>query len=719
MSHPKLAAITDSLARRHPELKEELRVVERVEAFTREAFGGKKRLSGKDYHEDHNLSVAQIVALEMGLGVAEVCVALLHDVLEETQCTRDDIVGLFEGSDLDGEEIARMVFGLSKIDSWEDEITFISDTEYIKKLIDAVSEDLRTMVIKIADVVHNTRDVRTLPRYRQKRFAVNNLEIWVWLCIRFGMGRYFRELARLSLWALDPKGFARIQRQIASIYTKNLHKIEEIKRDIEKALRGAGLDKLHVIPQMRHVHSWLLKQRSLHDLAGVHFRKFSDLVDFEVILDSEDPLDCYKCLGVLHRLFRAVPAGFQDYISERKYNLYSALHTKVVRKEDTLNIRIQTAEMKAIGEEGLLFFLSKEERPSPRFEIYQELLKALRDEKEIDSFMGHLRDFLVPEDVVVITPKRDLVYLPPSSSVIDFAFQIHTDLGLRLASCTINGETASIFSKLKSGDRVEVFTAESPVAKLFWKDHVRTPKARLALHAYYNKVYSQLAVRAGQGILRHALPDAATMIDEALLKGLRVKTHEELYEKIARGDLTVSEVISGIHRPVSKAPYRAIPINLLKWIIGYREGKARIGIAPGEVAIQFMECCRPAVGKDPAIGYLEDNKVVIHEARCKSVDSRRLERAFVVVWDLEEEHCARLNVWAENRPGIIASIATLLFEKNVNIRKIYSRESKGLPQITFELDVPALDRHLIEHLKSLSGVVSVTSDSISHKPKLL
>ncbi len=717
MTNPKLAAITAYLAGKYPELEDELRVVEAVESFTRKAFQGKKRLSGKDYHEDHNLSVAQIVALEMGLGVTEICVALLHDIFEETNCTYKDIVALFDGTSLDGEEIAHMVFGLSKIDSWEEEIRFISDTAYIKKLMHAVSEDLRTMVIKIADVVHNTRDVRTLPRYRQKRFAVNNLEIWVWLCIRFGMGRYFRELARLSLWALEPKGFSRIQRQIASIYTSNLHKIGEIKRDIEVAFTEAGLPHVRVIPQMRHVHSWLLKKRSLHDLGDVQFRNFSDLVDFEVILDSQDPLDCYKGLGIIHKLFRAVPSEFHDFISEKKYNLYSALHTKVVRKEDRLNVRIQTAEMKAIGEDGLLFFLSKKERPTPRFEAYQELLKALRDEQEIDSFIGRLSDFLVPEDVVVVTPKRDLVYLPPDSSVIDFAFQIHTDLGLRLKSCTINGEVTSIFSKLKSGDRVEVFAGESPLAKACWMDHVRTPKARLALHAYYNKVFSQLAVRTGEAVVRQSLPDVDARLDQQMLKNLRARTKEELYEKVGRGEVTLSEVISEFHRPGYKSPSRTLPVNLLKWILGYREGKARIKIAPGDVVLQFKECCRAAIGRDPAIGYLEDNKVVIHEARCKAITGILQERAFVVVWDLEQASCSLLNVWAENKPGIIASITGVLSENNINIRNISFRETRGLPQISLELDIEALDRQLLDHLRRISGVVRVTCDHVQMKSR--
>ena len=712
MGNPKLLSIQQHLAQSHPAVKRDLWILERVDDFTRHAFQGKKRLSGRDYHEDHNLSVAQIAALEMNLALPEVCVALLHDLLEETSCTQKDIVALFEDTVLDGEEISRMVYSLSKIDSLEDEVTIISDPEYIKKLMYSVSQDLRTMVVKIADVLHNTRDLRGLPRYRQKRFAINNLEIWAWLCIRFGMGRYFREIARLSLWALDPKGFARIQRQIASLYTRNLNKIDEITQEIGHAFAQEGFQHMQIVPQMRHVHSWLLKKPSLQDLQDVQFRRFSDLVDFEIVLESENPIDCYKALGIVHGMFRAIPGEFQDYVSERKYNLYSALHTKVVHKEDTLSLRIQTKEMKTVAEDGLLYFLAKGDRPFPRFETYQDLLKTLRDEKEIDSFMGHFKDFLVPEDVAVITPKKDLVYLPRRSSAIDFAFQIHTELGLRLHSCTINGEAASIFSTLKSGDRVEVFTADAPMAKVFWQDHVRTPKARLALHTYYNKNCSQLAVQVGSALLYHAFPNAEDVADISFLNKIRVRTKEELYEKIGRGDITLEEFISGEKRARQRGFLREIPVSLLKWVSGYRETRVKIKVAPAKVVVDPQECCRVTIGRDPVVGYIKDNKVVVHDTRCKAIDAQVQERAFLVVWDMEEETCSLLTISAEDRPDIIGSITTLLIEKNINIKKISSKEEKGLPHLSLLLDIPVLDGQVLEKIRNLPGVVKATSQSV-------
>ncbi|MEW6443477.1 MAG: HD domain-containing protein, partial [bacterium] len=704
---PKILAIQKQLQKTHPESSGELELLGKVEAFTRELFAGKKRLSGKEYHEDHNLSVAQIVAVEMELGLPEICVAILHDVLEETPCTRQDIVRLLEGSCLDGNEIARMVDGLSKIGYLEEEINLISDVEYIRKLMAAVSEDLRTLVIKIADVIHNTRDLRSLPRYRQKRFAMTNLEIWSWLCMRFGMGRYFRELARHSLWAIDPKGFSRVQRQIAALYSDNLEKIYAIRKEIESSLGAGGVSAHRVIPLMRHVHSRLLKERTLKDLREVRFRKFSDLVDFEIILSSRDEMDCYRALGILHRQYRAIPGEFHDYISESKYNLYSALHTKAVREEDILNLRILTREMKRIGEDGVVHFLARKEGMSPRFEAYQRLLKQLKEENEIEAFMGHLKDFLVPEDIVVMTPKRDLVYLPAGSTVLDFAFQIHTELGLRVEACSINGEAASIFSELRSGDRVEVFPSPQPCAKVFWREHVQTPKARLALQTHAHRLFHQLAAQVGHAILEQNVPDHEAVVLEWIEQDRARRREEDLFGMIGTGELTLTELLSQGSRPQARKLLRDFPVFFSRWIPGYREARPRISISLSQVGARFDPCCPNGRRKEGAIGHLENYSVVVHDPRCKTIDPRAQERSFMIEWAEEEETYSSLVVSAEDQPGVVASITSLLFARRINIKRISSKEKKGLPEIHFVLNTPVIDRQLMDELKNLPGVIHV------------
>ena len=708
----KVLAIKKHLQKLHPACAQDLDLIDKVEAFTRELFAGKKRLSGKDYHEDHNLSVAQIVAVEMELGLTEVCVAILHDLLEETACTPQDIVRLFEGTALDGHEMAHLVDGLSKIGYLEDEINLISDVEYIRKLMSAISDDLRTLVIKIADVIHNTRDLRSLPRYRQKRFAVTNLEIWSWLCMRFGMGRYFREIARHSLWALDPKGFSRIQRQIASLYSDNLEKIYAIRREIESTLADNALDAYRVIPLMRHVHSHLMKERHLKDLRDVRFRRFSDLVDFEIILASEDDMDCYRALGILHRRYRAIPGEFHDHISESKYNLYSALHTKTVRQEDILNLRILTREMKTIDEDGVLHFLSRREEMSPRFVAYQGLLKGLKEEKEIEAFIGHLKDFLVQEDIVVITPKKDLVYLPSGSTVLDFAFQIHTELGLRVEGCSINGEAASVFSELRSGDRVDVFPSRDPCAKIFWREHVQTPKGRLALQTYTHRVFHQLANEVGRSLLVQNVPDFESVVLDWISQDGAKRTEEELLGMIGTGEITMKGLLAKVSRPHGRKLLRDFPVLLSRWIPGYRETRPRIAILPSQVMVRMDECCSGQKRKEGCLAHLENYGVVVHDPRCKFLDPKAMERSFLIDWAEEEESCSMLTISAEDQPGVVASITSLLFARRINIKRISSKERKGLPQIEFILDTPVIDRQLLDELKNLPGVIHVAYQAI-------
>lgn len=710
----KTALIKKHLAKGHGYSERDIELIDRVEGFTRRFFAGKKRLSGKDYHEDHNLSVAQIVAVEMELGLAEVCTAILHDLLEETACTPRDIVRLFEGTGLDGEEIAGLVDGLSKIAYLEEEINLISDVEYIRKLMAAISEDLRTLVIKIADVVHNTRDLRSLPRYRQKRFAMTNLEIWSWLCMRFGMGRYFRELARHSLWALDPKGFSRIQKQIASLYTSNLEKIHVIRKEIESSLAGVGFRDHRVIPLMRHVHSHFMKERHLKDLRNVTFRKFSDLVDFEIVLASDDEMECYRALGVLHRRYRAIPGEFQDFISENKYNLYSALHTKTVRLEDILNLRILTREMKRIDEDGVLYFLSCKQAMSPRFLAYQELLKGLKEEKEVQAFMGHLKDFLVPEEIVVITPKRDLVYLPAGATVLDFAFQIHTELGLRAEACSINGEPASVFSVLRSGDRVEVMPSQEPCAKIFWKEHVLTPKARLALQNHAHRVFHQFACDVGRTLLAHRVENPEALVAEWIRRDGGRRSEEEMLGMLGTGEIGVGEFLSAAGKEHGKKMFWELSVLLSRWLPGYRESRPRVRVFPSRVDVRMDLCCAGQRSPEGAVGYLEGYTVVIHDPRCKLLgnDPKVLERSFFVEWAEEEERYSLLIISAEDQPGVVASITSLLFARRINIKRISSKERKGLPEIRFVLNAQRLDRHLLDELRNLPGVVHVACQSV-------
>lgn len=709
----KTSVIKKHLAKIHGYSEKDLELVDRVEEFTRTFFAGKKRLSGKDYHEDHNLSVAQIVAVEMELGLAEVCTAILHDLLEETSCTPRDMVQLFEGTLLDGEEIARLVDGLSKIAYLEEEINLITDVEYIRKLMAAISEDLRTLVVKIADVVHNTRDLRSLPRYRQKRFAVTNLEIWSWLCMRFGMGRYFRELARHSLWALDPKGFSRVQKQIADLYTRNLEKIQVIRKEIESSLEGVGFRGHRVVPLMRHVHSHLLKERYLKDLHNVTFRKFSDLVDFEIVLASNDEMDCYKALGVLHRRYRAIPGEFQDFISENKYNLYSALHTKAVRLEDVLNLRILTREMKRIDEDGVLYFLSSKEAMSPRFLAYQELLKGLKEEQEVQAFMGHLTHFLVPEEIFVITPKKDLVYLPAGATVLDFAFQIHTELGLRAEACSINGEPSSVFSVLRSGDRVEVLPSREPCVKVFWKEHVLTPKARLALQNYSHRVFHQFACEVGRALLAQKVENHVSLLAEWIRRDGGKRSEEDVLGMLGTGEISLGEFLSAAGRRQGRKMLWDFPVLLSRWLPVHRETRPRIRVFPSQVAVRLDLCCQGQRSREGVVGYLESYAVVIHDPRCKTVgDPRLLERSFFVEWAEEEESYSLLVISAEDQPGVVASITSLLFARRINIKRISSKERKGLPEIRFVLNTQRVDRHLLDALKSLPGVIHVTCQSI-------
>jgi (p)ppGpp synthase/HD superfamily hydrolase len=187
---------------------------------------------------------------------------------------------------------------------------------------------------------------------------------------------------------------------------------------------------------------------------------------------------------------------------------------------------------------------------------------------------------------------------------------------------------------------VEVLTGETTSAKIFWIDHVCTPKARIALHNYYNKIYSQLAVHVGKAILQHAFPNVDELVSIPLLKERHIKTKEELYEKIGRGEISLTEFIAGVKKPSQRPFFKEIPFNLLKWVLGYREARAKIKIAPAKVSLDFKDCCQVLIGKESVLGYLEDNKAVIHDAKCKFLDSRTQERTFYVLWDMEEEQCS-------------------------------------------------------------------------------
>jgi GTP pyrophosphokinase len=663
--------------------------------FAALAHDGQRRLSGEPYIV-HPLETAIILA-EMQLDEDTLVAALLHDSVEDTEVTLQKIEKEF------GSTIARLVDGVTKLDRLQFRSRQEQQAETLRKMFLAMADDLRVVLIKLADRLHNMRTLKYQPPVRQKAIALETQDIFAPLAHRLGISSIQWELEDLALRYLEPDKYYEIAENVAQKRADREKMIERAMAILEEHLEQLGI-KAEISGRPKNFFSIYRKMQS-----GKSFDEIYDLTALRIIVDSVK--DCYEVLGLVHSLWKPIPGRFKDYIAMPKPNMYQSLHTTVIaEKGETLEIQIRTWEMHRIAENGVAaHWLYKEGgRPNP---VLQEKLTWLRNILQWQQEIGDAQDFvegvridLFADEVFVFTPKGDVIDLPAGSIPLDFAYRIHTDIGHHCVGAKVNGRIVPLNHALSTGDIVEILTSkQSPGPSRDWINMVRTPGAKSKIRAFFKQKERAQNVEHGQEIVVRELKRMAVNISAAMssdaLKQVALYLHfdevEEMFSAVGYGGLSGQTVAARLAElaedQTEEQPDSVLaPSGQETPAKNTTDGVAVKGL--DNALIHFAHCCNPVPGDD-IVGYVTRGRgVSVHTSTCPNLMNlvRDKERLIEVYWEknVPREYPVKLQVQAMDRPGLLQELVAALSERRLNISAMQARTSKdGLATVDFTIVV--------------------------------
>jgi GTP diphosphokinase / guanosine-3',5'-bis(diphosphate) 3'-diphosphatase len=686
--------------------------------FSYNAHKDNYRASGEPYF-NHPYEVAMIVASEIPLDDISVASALLHDIVEDTNFTLEDIQAEF------GEKIARIVDGLTKITGiFESDNRGIIEAENYRKLLLALSTDVRVILVKFADRLHNMRTLEYLPEHKRKRIAQETLEIYAPLAHRFGLAQIKWELEDLAFKYLNPEAYEDIARRVAQTRKQREEYIKEFAKPIEKALAERGF-KFEISGRPKHLYSIYNKMVK----RGKAFEEIYDLFAVRIILDTEDKNDCWTVYGIVTDIYRAVPERFKDYITNPKSNGYRSIHTTVIGPGGKMvEVQIRTRAMHEIAEKGLAAHWKYKENITETDKQFEEWVKWVRDvlenQTDMTQFIEDLKLNLFQDEIYVFTPKGDLKVLPRGATPVDFAFEIHTEIGLRCIGAKVNGRIVPLDYKLKTGDQVEIITGKHRSPSKDWEKFVVTSKAKAQIRKWVNEEKRRL-IDVGKEIWDKKVKRAKLHInDDELLKIVRelykFDNLSKFYLAIAEDGIDVSELIKKIeerqkHKDIVPKQVEERKESVVEEII---KPLKVIAIDGGSNFLYtFAKCCNPVPG-DEIVGFVTRGEgIKIHRKDCVNVSKlkEKDEDRFVdVVWSKALDGMsfpAGIVIEGEDRPGMLKEITTVISGyQNTNIRMANVQSDGPIFHGLITVEVKDLEHLnvLMDKLRRINGVYSVS-----------
>ena len=698
--------------------------------MAKRAHEGQLRKDGSPY-VTHCVAAADI-SVDLGLDEDSICAALLHDVIEDTALTHADIAHSF------GTAVADIVEGVTKLTrvqytSKEDE-----QMENLRKMLMAMAKDIRVILIKIADRLHNMRTMDYQTPDKQRTKSLETMEIYAPIAHRLGMQQAKWELEDLSLRYLDPTGYQEITAYLDSRMADLEGFMSSVDEKIQTRLQSEGIE-ASIFSRIKHVYSIYRKMYAQKlDINGIF-----DLCAFRVIVDSLP--DCYNVLGVIHDMFKPVPGRFKDYISTPKPNMYQSLHTTVIGTEGIpFEVQIRTWEMHHTAEYGIAAHWKYKmdgasgvvrEGDEEKFAWVRHLLED-QQESDAQDFFHDLKIDMFADEVFVFSPKGDVINLPAGATPIDFAYNIHSDVGNHMVGAKVNGRIVTFDYALQNGDIVEIRTSKSaPGPSRDWLNIVKSGSARTKIKQWYKKERREENILRGMEMLedelRHNDLDLDDMQDEAImapvLKRLSYATPEDMYAAIGYGGVTAVRVANRM-RDEQKA-LMAEKKSVLDKVSAAaerreerakKEGKAVHGILVeglDNCLVKFSRCCTPVPG-DEIIGFITRGQgVSIHRKDCQNYRRRREDgesegRWIKVAWasQITDSYVTTITIAAKDRSGLVMDIATVLNSLNAKVRNLSARDNSGLALVVITLEVQG-SAELRQIMNKLASVPSVTEVS--------
>ncbi|MEX0992054.1 MAG: bifunctional (p)ppGpp synthetase/guanosine-3',5'-bis(diphosphate) 3'-pyrophosphohydrolase [Actinomycetota bacterium] len=688
--------------------KADIKQVQRAYAFAEQWHEGQTRASGEDFVE-HPLAVARILA-DLGLDTTTIVAALLHDVVEDTDLTLEQLEHEF------GAEVTQIVDGLTKLERIEFHSREEAQAENVRKMIVAMARDIRVLLIKLADRLHNMRTLSSMPREHQQTKATETLEIYAPLAHRLGVDRVKWELEDLAFKTLHPGPY----REIASLVEKRREErqeyLDEVSERARKKLREVGI-KAEIEGRPKHLYSIYEKMV----LRGKEFDEIYDLAALRVVVGSMR--DCYAALGAVHSIWKPIPGRFKDYIAMPKENMYQSLHTTVVGPEGRpLEIQIRSRDMHRTSEFGIAAHWrykegGKRSKDDVDLAWLAQMLDWLKDMQDPREFMEGLKIDLYGGQVFVFTPKGDVVNLPVGATPVDFAYAIHTEVGHRCIGAKIGGKLVPLDCELQTGDTVDVLTskAQDAAPSQDWLRFVVTPRARNKIRQWFSRERREDAMETGRDLLHRAmrkqnLPLKRFATDDALAQvaaELKYPTMEAFYVAVGEGHVSPQSVLARLARSVEPAGEDQEPdVPLARPVrLDGDQTKAIVVQGSTDVWVRLARCCTPVPG-DEIMGFVTRGQgVSVHRIDCPNARalSRQSERLIAVSWapGKPTSFVVSIQIEALDRQRLLGDVATVLSDNHVNILSATTQVSKdriSTLRFTFELAD-------IAHLSGLLGAV--------------
>jgi len=677
-------------------------VLNKAYVFAMQAHGPQKRASGDPYFS-HPLEVAGILT-DLKLDTATIATALLHDTVEDTSATIDDIESSF------GAEIAGLVDGVTKLSQLELFSERTRQAENFRKLMLAMSNDIRVLMVKLADRLHNMRTLSHIKSAEKRRLiAQETIEIYAPLAGRIGMQNMREELEDLAFAELDPEARESIVRRLAQLDAQSSQRIARIADEIKRKLAEAGIDAWIQGRAKRPYSIW----RKLKD-KKINFEQLSDVFGFRAVVGSEE--DCYRALGMLHRTWRMVPERFKDFLSLPKSNGYRSIHTTVMGPENQrVEVQIRTQEMHEVAERGVAAHWQYREKVNENdpnavkaYEWLRDMVDLLERGESPEEFYEHSKLSLYQDQVFCFTPKGMLIALPRGATPIDFAYFVHTDVGNTAVGAKVNGVHTPLHTPLKNGDQVEIIRSKEQTPSPLWERFVVTGRARAEIRRYLRHSQRGQHVALGRKILEKAFSDETFELTdkavEGVLKKLRLAKAEDVYADVGRGALRADEVLQAVYPQLKRDPKRKRP----SYIAPNSKGVSIAGLTEG-IGYRLGSCCHPIPG-DRIIGLMVPGEgVVIHTIDCDVLDRHQDSMAdwIDVRW---KEHVdalsvARIMVRLKNSPGALATLANVIGQNGANISNLKITSRNPL-YFEFQVDVEVGDA---AHLENLIRALKVDS----------
>ncbi|MET4692420.1 bifunctional GTP diphosphokinase/guanosine-3',5'-bis pyrophosphate 3'-pyrophosphohydrolase [Endozoicomonas lisbonensis] len=687
---------------------EQVNLVRRAYYYAEQAHDGQIRRSGEPYIT-HPLEVAAILA-DMHMDHHSLMAAMLHDVIEDTGIEKSAIVEQF------GEVVAELVDGVSKLTHMHFENKTLAQAENFQKMALAMARDIRVILVKLSDRLHNMRTLGVLRPDKRRRIARETLDIYVPIANRLGMHNLRIELEDLGFEAMYPMRSRMIRQAVKQARGNRRDLVGKVQKAIAARLEEEGL-KGRVVGREKHLYSIYKKMRS----QSKSFGEIMDMFAFRIIVDSVD--SCYRAFGIVHNLYKPIPGRFKDYIAIPKANGYQSLHTTLFGMHGVpVEIQIRTQEMEDMANNGIAahwLYKSGDEALSGSHARTRQWLKGVlelqKNAGDSLEFIENVKIDLFPDEVYVFTPRGAILELPKGATAVDFAYAVHTDVGNTCVACRIDKRLASLSQPLQSGQTVEIVTAEGASPNVAWLNFVLTGKARSNIRHFLKHQRRNESIALGYRLLNKALVSFDTRVDQLdqgilnqQLKNFKLESLDELLEDIGLGNRMAYIVARMLVEPqeTDGEEKSSLDVDI--------EQSLTIRGTEGMV-ISFAKCCHPIPG-DPVVGHVSSGRgIVIHTDSCKNIAEIRYnpEKVLEVDWDkhVSGEFTVDLQVELEHHRGMIASLATSITAVEGNIEKI-SMEERDASFCMVQLLVNVKDRvhlaRIIKRLRVIKGVHSIT-----------